>query len=367
MSKQTKAEKLNAAVGTNIDDSIGVRSGQPAKVERGPVAKDPRTEGTEKIKNAERIPVKRIVPDKNQPRKEFEAESIVRTGESLREHGQLQPILVRYDTTAKVFVIIDGERRWRAANEIGLEKLLCLIETADLTPADLLIRQTVANDLREDLNDVERANVLRFLIDELGLEAQQAADRLKMSKSRASRCLSLLKLDPQVQELVKSGDLPSSTANKLTVLEDPADQVETAKRIVDEGLSRESAEREIAVLADQREEEKAQDEANAPAEEEEAGDEDAPATTGEAIVKIGVEKKAKAEKKKAKGKEKKPAKVQMAWQTIDKDRGIKITAERKKGIELPALLLSLEHAAQEVRNKIKEQHAGKGVADLLKV
>lgn len=114
-----------------------------------------------KSKNAVEIPVEKLHRDPNQPREEFGDDALNRLAESMRTRGQLQPIRVRWDEGRGAYVIIAGERRWRAARMAGMATISAVVVEGDLPAAELLALQLVENCLREDLSDIEQAKAFR--------------------------------------------------------------------------------------------------------------------------------------------------------------------------------------------------------------
>lgn len=349
----SKADKMREAIGDRAKQSIGARSGEAA-APPAPAEKNPRFDGVKKSKEFETIAIGRIFPDPDQPRKDFDEDQITEMADSLATEGQLQSISVEYDSVAKAFKILDGERRYRAALKAGLATLECKVESNPLDPKERLVRQVIANELREDLNDVELANALKITMEAYGLDQKQAAIRLRIKPVRASRALALLTLPEPVRARVESGELSASTAHKLTDLEDAADQVEMADRIVSEGLSRDRAAAEIGVLADRREEERAgaegdpADESPAPAGDDAGGV--AVAAPAKAKAKAGAKE---AEKSKAKPGPKKGAKLKTTHQY--QSGGYQFLVNRAKGIDHAGLLTALESFAEQIRMAVEDR------------
>ena len=138
------------------------------------------------------IRLDRIVTDPNQPRTEFDPESLARLATSLRERGQLQPIRVRWDDTASCYVVVVGERRLRAAQLAGLESLACVVVAGEPTAEDLLEDQLVENCLREDLKPIEQAKAYKSLMASRGLSTRQLAERLQIGAASVAKALALL-------------------------------------------------------------------------------------------------------------------------------------------------------------------------------
>ena len=155
-------------------------------------------------KNAAVIELEHIEADE-QHRKDFDAEKLQQLANSLRDHGQQQPIRVRYDDNRKKYIIIAGERRYRAAKLAGLKSLECTIEKQQLTEGELLRSQAIENLLRDDLKPVEQAKLFSDLMASESLSMRGLADYLHVSPALVSQRMSLLDLSPEDQRLVDSG------------------------------------------------------------------------------------------------------------------------------------------------------------------
>lgn len=233
----SKIDELRRQAGANVDDSMGVnRQARPVEATSGAPA---RWQGVAKSRNAAEIPVGKIIPDPDQPRDSFDEEGLERLAESLRTRGQLQPIRVRWDEGRGAYVIICGERRWRAAGRAGLSTMTAIVFDGPMDPAELLSVQLIENALREDLKPIEQARAFRALMDRNGWSARQVARELAYPQSSLVKVLELLELPGAVQERVERGELPVTTAYELRTIADPAEQVAVADRAVAEGLTRE--------------------------------------------------------------------------------------------------------------------------------
>jgi ParB family chromosome partitioning protein len=204
----------------------------------GPIATARRWQGIAKAKNVADIPTEKITPDPDQPREEFDRDALDRLAESLKTRGQLQAIRVRWDEGRGAYVILCGERRWRAATMAGLATVRAEIHEGALAPADLLALQLVENALREDLRPIEQARAYRTLLDRNGWSTRELARELSIAQPQVVRTLALLDLPASVQEHVEQGALPPATAYEVSKVEDPAEQAALAARVVAEGLTR---------------------------------------------------------------------------------------------------------------------------------
>jgi ParB family chromosome partitioning protein len=197
-------------------------------------------DGRRKHTNAYRIALDKIERDENQPRTEFDAEALERLASSMKARGQLQPCRVRWEEGKGAYVIVVGERRWRAARMAGLESLDCIVVEGDMTPDDLLEDQLVENAIREDLKPVEQARSFRALMDARGLTHRDLALRLNIAHTTVTRALGLLDLPEVVQAQVDAEVIKPTTAYAIAAgLDDPEEQIAVAARVVAEGLNRE--------------------------------------------------------------------------------------------------------------------------------
>jgi ParB family chromosome partitioning protein len=213
---------------------------QPSAAMHGasPPATPERLKGVARSKNAAEIPIEKLVPDPDQPREEFDEASLAHLAESLRTRGQLQPIRVRWDEALSLYLIVFGERRWRAAKLANLPSLSCVIMDAPATSAELLSLQLVENLVREDLKPIEQAKAFRAIMEFNGWSTHDVARELAVDQSSVVRAMRLLDLPMAVQEQVEQGALTPATAYEVSKLDDPAQQVALASRVVAEKLTR---------------------------------------------------------------------------------------------------------------------------------
>jgi ParB family chromosome partitioning protein len=216
----TKSESLLHRVGSNLADSIGVRPGQPTKpVYSGIPGEAPKTDFV-RNRSVGDIHPSEIIPDPNQPRKHFSEEELDQLAADIQKRGQLQPIRVRWSSTHAKWLIIAGERRWRAITKAGLEKISCIFIDREMTETEIRTEQLVENLLREDLNGIDLAKSFSSLMQLNGWSATELAHSLNVSKAKVSKALALLKLPEQLQARVASGEISPSTAYELAKVKD---------------------------------------------------------------------------------------------------------------------------------------------------
>jgi ParB family chromosome partitioning protein len=179
------------------------------------------------------IPVSDVVPNSRQPRQEFDEETLASLAASIREIGVLQPILVQ--EADQGYELIAGERRLRAAKRAGLVTIPAIVVTTDSKGS--LERALVENLHRQDLNPVEEASGYAQLIEEFGLTHEEVAKRVGKSRAAVSNAIRLLQLPPEVQRLLKNGQITAGHARALLATPDRALQEQLAGRIVRESLN----------------------------------------------------------------------------------------------------------------------------------
>jgi ParB family chromosome partitioning protein len=231
-------EGFKARLGANIQESMGGAAGGAGGPLPEPAHGVPsRYDGVTRPRDALTIPVAKLRPDPDQPRKEFDPEDLAMLGESLKARGQLQPIRVRWAGEGG-WVIVSGERRWRAAQIAGLEALAAVEAKGEPRPEDVLEDQLVENCVREDLKPVEQAHAFRALMDRRGYSGRQLAEVLHVSHAHVQRALALLVLPEDVQSQVERGALAPSAAAEIAKIAEPEVQSRVAQAAVTEGLRR---------------------------------------------------------------------------------------------------------------------------------
>jgi ParB family chromosome partitioning protein len=190
------------------------------------------------------LPIDSIKPNSRQPRTVFDEEAMTELIESIKEVGLLQPIVVR-PLGGDAFELVMGERRWRAAQQAGKQKVPAIVrETED---HDLLRDALLENLHRVQLNPLEEAAAYSQMLSDFGCTQEELSSRIKRSRPQISNTIRLLKLPPTVQRRVAAGVLSAGHAKAILMVEDPAAQERLAQRVVAEGLSVRAVE-EIAAL-----------------------------------------------------------------------------------------------------------------------
>lgn len=176
------------------------------------------------------LPLTQIDPNVNQPRKNFDEVALSELANSIRIHGVISPIIVVMQPNGR-YMIIAGERRWRASKRAGLLTIPAIVR--DYTPQQVKEISLIENLQREDLNPIETAAAIKQLMDEYRYTQEQVADRIGKSRPAVANTLRLLTLTKSVTDLVASGKLSPGHARCLVVVTDPEDQFKLASMGVD--------------------------------------------------------------------------------------------------------------------------------------
>ena len=200
----------------------------------------PKTEHKEKELAIE-MDIESLTPNLFQPRKNFSKEKMEELKGSIKKHGIIQPIIVR--KMANGYEIVAGERRLKAAKEIGLKKIPVIIKTFNNEKS--LEIALVENIQREDLNPVEQANAFKRLIDEFKLTQQELSEATGKSRALVANTIRLLKLNPEIQKNISEGKISFGHAKLLLSIEDEEAQRAVCDRIIDNDLSVRDTERLI--------------------------------------------------------------------------------------------------------------------------
>ena len=189
---------------------------------------------TENGNNAETlVKITKVEPNREQPRKNFNEDALQELADSIKEHGILQPILVK--DRKDHYEIIAGERRWRAAKLAGLKEVPVIIR--DLSDQEIVEIALIENIQREDLNPIEEAQAYKKLLTEFNLKQDEVAERVSKSRTAVTNSMRLLKLCDEVQQMVIDDMISTGHARAILSIEDPEEQYTLAQRIFDEKLS----------------------------------------------------------------------------------------------------------------------------------
>ena len=180
-----------------------------------------------------KLKINQVEPNREQPRKIFDEESLQELAESVKQFGVLQPLIVQ--KRDDYYEIIAGERRWRAAKLAGLKEVPVVIR--DMTDQEIVEISLIENIQRENLNPIEEAAAYKRLLTEFNLKQEEVAERVSKSRTAVTNSMRLLKLDERVQQMVIEGMLSTGHARALLAIEDRELQFQTATKIYNEKLS----------------------------------------------------------------------------------------------------------------------------------
>ncbi|MBE3591492.1 MAG: ParB/RepB/Spo0J family partition protein [Thermoanaerobacter sp.] len=188
---------------------------------------------TEELQGVETINITYIHPNQYQPRKQFDGESLKELAESIKQHGVIQPIIVRKVDSG--YQIVAGERRWRAAKIAGLSEIPAIVKNFD----DLQVMEIalIENLQREDLNPIEEAKAYKALIEQFNLTQEEISKKIGKSRSVIANSIRLLNLDDRVQEMLVKGDITIGHAKVILSLPNKSLQYEAAKKVAEENLN----------------------------------------------------------------------------------------------------------------------------------
>jgi ParB family transcriptional regulator, chromosome partitioning protein len=202
----------------------------------------PASPAAEPSERVERVALSDIVPSPLQPRKAFHSEQLQELVESIREHGIIQPLIVRM--VEGKWELIAGERRWRAATQLGLKEAPVIVRKA--SDQDVLELALIENLQREDLNPIEEAHAYRRLAEEFSLRQEDIAQRVGKSRSVVANSLRLLDLHSQVQAHLAQGRLSVGHAKVLLALQNQDEQLVAAELTIRQSATVRMTERLVA-------------------------------------------------------------------------------------------------------------------------
>lgn len=195
--------------------------------------KQPKKEEKKEDALAVMMKVNEIEPNREQPRKKFEEDSLIELADSIRQFGVLEPLLIQ--KKKDYYEIISGERRWRAAKLAGVKEVPVMIK--NLTEQEVVEIALIENIQREDLNPIDEAMAYKRLLNEFNLKQDEVAERVSKSRTAVTNSMRLLKLDERVQEMLIDEKISAGHGRALLALEDREEQYTLAQRIFDERLN----------------------------------------------------------------------------------------------------------------------------------
>lgn len=197
--------------------------------------------GGESASGVQKIPLDKIIPNRYQPRKTFNEESLQGLAESLKQHGLTQPIVVVYDPGMDKYELVVGERRFRASQLAGFTEIDCIIHSK-LDDKQMCALALIENIQREDLNPIETALGYKSLMQKFMISQTELGEYCGKSKAAVSNSLRLLNLEPEIQEAIKNGDISEGHGRALLMVSDEKKREVLFKKIISSKMSVRQAE-----------------------------------------------------------------------------------------------------------------------------
>lgn len=206
----------------------------PPAVPAGPASTGPNAPAARTDKQYFQAAIEDVYPSPEQPRRRFEDSELEELAQSIRTYGVIQPMIVRTRKEGGYFLIA-GERRWRASQRAGLERVPVVVQ--EVVAKEAFERALVENLQRSDLNPIEEAEAYRRLADEFRYTQEQVAERVGKDRTTVTNALRLLRLPPRVRTMVEDRSLTNGHAKALLALDSPADIESAARSVVAKKLS----------------------------------------------------------------------------------------------------------------------------------
>ncbi len=233
MAKKGLGNGLDTMLGVNTTQARKSKTNNTEKKETKEVIKEVIKEVVKEVPTQITLKIKDIEINKEQPRKYFNEDALQELADSITQHGVIEPLVVTKKDN--YYLLVSGERRWRAAMKAGLKEVPVVIK--DYTEQEIMEIGLIENIQREDLNPIEEAKAYKKLIEEFKLKQDDVAERVSKSRTAITNILRLLKLTDAVQEMVIDEKLSNGHARALIPIENEELQFETACKVFDERLS----------------------------------------------------------------------------------------------------------------------------------
>ena len=238
-------------MGKGLDSLIPNKAEKTVKAEKKPEEKkeERKSESGEIL-----VKINQVEPNREQPRKEFDEDSLMELADSIKQFGILQPLLVQ--KKKDYYEIIAGERRWRAAKIAGIKEVPIIVK--EYTNQEIVEISLIENIQRENLNPIEEAMAYKRLLEEFSLKQDEVAERVSKSRTAVTNSMRLLKLSPRVQQMIVDDMISTGHARALLAIDDEEQQYQLANRIFDEKLSVRETEKLVKALKNPKKEKKNQ-------------------------------------------------------------------------------------------------------------
>jgi ParB family transcriptional regulator, chromosome partitioning protein len=227
-----KAQELLTRLGGNVAESVGVRAGESTRPEDKPVPAPTPATNYKLDRSAGTISPDEVIPDPSQPRRDFDEAELRQLSQDIQARGQLSPIKVRWSPDHHKWMIVFGERRWRAVKMAGLPTIRAIFVDREMSQQEVRAEQIVENVQRTDLNVREKAVGYKTLMDLNGWNASELAAALHVSNATVTKTLAVLNLPEDLQEKVARGQLSASAAYELAKVKDADAQRQLAEQAV---------------------------------------------------------------------------------------------------------------------------------------
>ncbi|WP_294375681.1 ParB/RepB/Spo0J family partition protein [uncultured Clostridium sp.] len=211
------------------------------------IPEDVKVESEEIKEGKMMIPLNKIKNDNNQPRKAFDNDKIVELTESIKTHGIIQPLILR-KSDDESYIIVAGERRWRAAKMAGLKEVPAII--MELSEMDVLEISLIENIQRQDLNPIEEALAYKKLINDFKITQEDLSKRIGKSRTAITNTMRLINLDSRVQQYIIEGIISEGHGRALLGIKDEEVQYELSQKVIDENLSVRELERMVKKIVE---------------------------------------------------------------------------------------------------------------------
>ena len=242
----SKSRAFLEQLGSKIDESLGQRKSPLAEVVEHP-SRAAKYEGRTRAKDIAEIALDKIDVDP-QHREHFDDADLTSLSEDLKAHGLIQPIVVRWDSKRRCYIIIAGERRFRAAQLAGWSRIECKVKPDDISHGEIAEIQLSENFARKNLNPIELAQAFQDVLNKNNWPARELAKRLGVDETTVTRQLRFLKLPEDVQGLIASGKLSKTAAREIARL----NSEQTQRKLVAQSLAKTMTTNEVArVVASQ--------------------------------------------------------------------------------------------------------------------
>ncbi len=222
------------------------KSPAPAEKQNIKPEKEEKSTGTGEIL----VKINEVEPNREQPRKDFDEDSLMELADSIKQFGILQPLIVQ--KKKDYYEIIAGERRWRAAKLAGVKEVPIIVK--DYTDQEIVEISLIENIQRENLNPIEEAMAYKRLLEEFNLKQDEVAERVSKSRTAVTNSMRLLKLSDRVQQMIVDDMISTGHARALLAIDDEEQQFMLANKIFDEKLSVRETEKLVKALKNPKKE-----------------------------------------------------------------------------------------------------------------